>query len=315
SRSLEPPLPGHDLHTPRLSDSANLDEWVEHLILDKKWSLLRALRLSVPPVWDSEADLWGQDAVDLFIYCRRAYGSLCAWDGPAGIVATDGRVVAGLVDRMGLRPVRWCSDNKGWLYIGSESGVFGLDNTTIVASGQLQPGQMIALDTATGERLDSHQILERITLEVQPELGDLHELNRAQILVPESFDFNPHIDDQIGIMLEARQWTVDHLLQAQGWDFERAVFVKDMAKLRKEPLGSMGFDRVLTGSSQHHRTLLKSLQQTSAGVPNPPIAPYRGGGAMSLTTYLGRSPTVAPPTPPAAAGEPEDRSLPCRQME
>ena len=42
-----------------------------------------------------------------------------AWDGPAGIIATDGRVLVGLVDRMGLRPVRWCSDKRGWLYIGS----------------------------------------------------------------------------------------------------------------------------------------------------------------------------------------------------
>src|SRR5262249_27419466 len=122
SRSVGPPLPAHDLHTPRLSDSANLDEWVEHLILDKKWSLLRALRLSAPPVWDSEADLWGQDAVDLFIYCRRAYGSLCAWDGPAGIVATDGRVVPGLVDRIGLPPLRWCSGHKSCLEIASELG-------------------------------------------------------------------------------------------------------------------------------------------------------------------------------------------------
>ena len=27
-----------------------------------------------------------------------------------------------LVDRMGLRPVRWCSDKRGWLYIGSRVG-------------------------------------------------------------------------------------------------------------------------------------------------------------------------------------------------
>ena len=33
--------------------------------------------------------------------------------------------------------------------------MFGLDPTDIVASGQLQPGQMIALDTDTGDRLDS----------------------------------------------------------------------------------------------------------------------------------------------------------------
>jgi len=32
-------------------------------------------------------------------------------------------------------------------------------------------------------------------------------------------------------MLADRNWTLDHLLQASGWDFERAVFVKDMAKL------------------------------------------------------------------------------------
>jgi glutamate synthase (ferredoxin) len=319
SRSLEPPLPGNELHTPKVSDSKNLDEWLEHLILEKNWSLLRALRLSVPPVWESEAEVWGQEAVDVFTYCRRAFGGLCAWDGPAGVIATDGQVLVGLVDRMGLRPVRWFSDQRGWLYIASESGVFGIETATIVASGQLQPGQMIAMDTVTGERLDSHQILARIVPEVKAELGDnIQDLNRSQILVPETFDFSPHIDDQIGNILQERKWTVDHLLQAQGWDFERAVFVKDMTKLKKEPLSSMGFDRVLTIFSQYHQTLFKYLQQTFAEVTNPPIDPYREGGAMSLTTYLGRSP-VNSRQPTEGRYETEESStaagLPCRQME
>ncbi len=307
SRALEPPVPGRELHTPKMSDSASLDEWLEHLILEKNWSLLRALRLTVPPVWESEADVWGQDAVDVFVYNRRTYGSLCSWDGPAGVVATDGRILAGLVDRMGLRPVRWCSDQRGWLYISSESGVFGIDNATIVASGQLQPGQMIALDTLTGERLDSHQVLDRIVTEVQHELNcDIHELNRAQIIVPEAFDFTPQIDDHVSMILQHRSWTIEHLLQAQGWDFERAVFVKEMAKLKKEPLSSMGHDRALPIFSSYHPTLFKYLQQTFAEVTNPPIDPYREGGAMSLTTYLGRSPLTA------TQGE---IHLPVRQME
>ena len=50
---LEPPLPGGELLTAKMSDSASLDEWVEHLILAKNWSLLRALRLTVPPVWET----------------------------------------------------------------------------------------------------------------------------------------------------------------------------------------------------------------------------------------------------------------------
>ncbi len=292
-RGLEPPLPGVELLTPKMSDSQSLDEWVEHLVLEKGWSLLRALRLTVPPVWESEADVWGPDAYDVFVWARRAYGSLGAWDGPAGVIATDGRVLAGLVDRMGLRPVRWCTDQRGWLYIGSESGVFDIDVTSIVASGQLQPGQMIALDTLTDEVLDSHQVLARIVGEVRGELNcDIHELNRTQIIVPEAFDFTPQIDDHVGRVLSSRGWTLEHLLQAQGWDFERALFVKDMVKLKKEPLSSMGHDRVLTIFSQHHQTLFKYLQQTFAEVTNPPIDPYREGGAMSLTTYLGRSPIV-----------------------
>src|SRR5207237_7246553 len=174
---------------------------------------------------------------------------------------------------------------------------------------------MIALDTASGERLDSHQVLARIVTEVKRDLGDdLHGLNRAQILVPESFDFTSQIDDQVGRIFEQRQWSVDHLLQAQGWEFERAVFVKDMAKLKKEPLSSMGFDRVLTVFSQQHQTLFKYLQQTFAEVTNPPIDPYREGGSMSLTTYLGRSPTQVAPSPPVATGG-LSGDLPCRQME
>ncbi len=310
ARGLQPPLPGGDLLTPKMSDSASLDEWVEYLMREQNWSMLRALRLSIPPVWDTEADVWGQEAFDLFTYYRRAFGSLAAWDGPAGIIGTDGRMLVGLVDRMGLRPVRWCSDRRGWLYIGSESGVFGLDATTIVASGQLQPGQMIALDTQTGERLDSYQIMARVVTEAQTELGDVRDLNRRQIIIPEGFDYTRQTDDTVGAMLAERTWSLDHLLQAAGWDFDRAVFVRDMAKLKKEPLSSMGHDRVLTVFSQHHPTLFKYLQQTFAEVTNPPIDPYREGGAMSLTTYLGRGPTQV-----NSAHEGGGDALPIRQME
>jgi glutamate synthase domain-containing protein 2/glutamate synthase domain-containing protein 3 len=216
---------------------------------------------------------------------------------------------------MGLRPVRWCSDKRGWLYIGSESGVFGLETASIVASGQLQPGQMIALDTATGERLDHHQIMAKVVAEVRQSevqsrgFASMHDLNRSEIIIPEGFDFTAQTEDAIGAMLADRQWSLDHLLQAAGWDFERAGFVKDMAKLRKEPLSSMGHDRVLTLFSAHHPTLFKYLQQTFAEVTNPPIDPYREGGAMSLVTYLGK--------PSGFGGESEASAdaLPIKQME
>src|SRR5262249_36587603 len=113
--------------------------------------------------------------------------------------------------------------------------------------------------------------------------------------------------------LQQRSWTLEHLLQAHGWDFERSVFVKEMAKLKKEPLSSMGFDRVLTVFSQQHQTLFKYLQQTFAEVTNPPIDPYREGGAMSPTPYLGRSPIVSESL--RRGDEPGAEAMPCRQME
>ena len=89
SRGLTPPLPGRELLTSKMSDSASLDEWLEYLTLVQDWSMLRALRLSIPPVWDTEEAIWGAEAFQLFTYCRRTYGSLCAWDGPAGIIGTE----------------------------------------------------------------------------------------------------------------------------------------------------------------------------------------------------------------------------------
>lgn len=42
SRGLNPPLPGGDLLSPKMSDSGSLDEWVEYLTLEQGWSLPRA---------------------------------------------------------------------------------------------------------------------------------------------------------------------------------------------------------------------------------------------------------------------------------
>jgi glutamate synthase domain-containing protein 2/glutamate synthase domain-containing protein 3 len=66
----------------------------------------------------------------------------------------------------------------------------------------------------------------------------------------------------------------------------------------------------LTVFSTHHPTLFKYLQQTFAEVTNPPIDPYREGGAMSLATYLGRGPLAKS----AREGE-RDAPLPVKQME
>ena len=44
-----------------------------------------------------------------------------AWDGPAAIAFTDGRVIGATLDRNGLRPGRWYETADGWVVLASES--------------------------------------------------------------------------------------------------------------------------------------------------------------------------------------------------
>ncbi len=46
-----------------------------------------------------------------------------AWDGPAAIAFTDGRVIGATLDRNGLRPGRWYETADGWVVLASETGV------------------------------------------------------------------------------------------------------------------------------------------------------------------------------------------------
>src|SRR5207245_10526845 len=45
-----------------------------------------------------------------------------AWDGPAAIAFTDGRVIGATLDRNGLRPGRWLETRDGWVVLASEAG-------------------------------------------------------------------------------------------------------------------------------------------------------------------------------------------------
>ena len=49
------------------------------------------------------------------------------WDGPAAITFTDGKLIGALLDRNGLRPLRYVITNDGRVIAASEAGVLNLD--------------------------------------------------------------------------------------------------------------------------------------------------------------------------------------------
>ena len=84
------------------SDSAKLDNAVELLVRGGR-DLRHALAMLVPAV----EPLPGDDRQDLRDFYRYHACLTEPWDGPAGLVFTDGRLVGAALDRNGLRPMRW----------------------------------------------------------------------------------------------------------------------------------------------------------------------------------------------------------------
>ncbi len=80
------------------------------------------------------------------------------WDGPAGVVLTDGRYAACTLDRNGLRPARWVITEEPPPHHRVRNRRLGLQSPrTSCSKGKLGPGEMVALDLTSGELLDTRR--------------------------------------------------------------------------------------------------------------------------------------------------------------
>jgi len=139
------------------SDSSSMDNMLE-LLLAGGMDLAQALRLIIPPAWQNA------ETMDPDLRAFYEYTSMhCeAWDGPAGVVMTDGRHAVCMLDRNGLRPARWVTTKNGYITLASEIGVYDYAPEDVVAKGRVGPGQMLVIDTSTGEVLHTKDIDERL---------------------------------------------------------------------------------------------------------------------------------------------------------
>ncbi|HEX7582754.1 MAG TPA: hypothetical protein VF321_06670, partial [Gaiellaceae bacterium] len=125
------------------SDTAAFDNVLELLVLAGR-SLPHALMMMIPEAYE------GRDEVPDYLRGFYAYhGCLMeAWDGPAAISFTDGRVIGATLDRNGLRPGRWYETADGWVVLASETGVLDERPENVIRKGRLQPGKLFLVDLA-----------------------------------------------------------------------------------------------------------------------------------------------------------------------
>ncbi len=269
------------------SDSSSLDNMLEILVTGGV-NIYRAIRMLVPPAWQNV------DTMDPDLRAFYEYNSMHMepWDGPAGLVITDGRRAVCALDRNGLRPSRWVKTKNGYITVASEIGVSNYKPEDVIAKGRVGPGEMLAIDTETGELLKAHDIDEKLKSS-QPYKRWLkqHAYRLESRFIEDEHKIEYFDKDTLNTYQKMYQVTFE----------ERDQILRPLAENGQEAVGSMGDDTPMAVLSGRVRSVYDYFRQQFAQVTNPPIDPLREAIVMSLETLLGREKNVFQETPDHAA--------------
>ncbi len=286
----------------RGSDSAMLDNALDLLVQSGR-DIGHALLMLAPRAWEHDPELPAD--VRAFYHYHACLQE--PWDGPAALAFTDGRVVGSVLDRNGLRPARYLLTDDGLVIMSSEAGSVHVDEARIVRKGRLGPGEMLTVDTASGEILATNDVAGRLAADkpyerwLQENLVKLDDLmtpggvsssttgasvrsatarRRATIAAASNGDSATLANDDSSLIA---------LQAAFGYNREELVVLfRPMWQQGVEAIGSMGDDTPAAALSSLPRPLFHYFYQRFAEVTNPPIDPLREAQVMSLNQRLGR---------------------------
>jgi len=259
------------------SDSSSLDNMLE-LFLAGGMDVFRAMRILIPPAWQAEPEM----SVELRSFYEFNSMHVEPWDGPAGIVMTNGRVATCNLDRNGLRPARYVITNNNWITLASEVGVWDYKEADVVEKGRVGPGEMFVVDTHVGHVWRSREIDDSLKSRqpygdwlteniIRISSNDEQEETAAQVYMKDASQDLPVFQKLFGISNE-----------------EREHVIRVMAENSVEATGSMGDDTPIAVLSRQARPVYDYFRQQFAQVTNPAIDSLRERSAMSLETLFGR---------------------------
>ncbi|MDQ2076507.1 glutamate synthase large subunit [Marinimicrobium sp. ABcell2] len=259
------------------SDSSSLDNMLE-VLTTGGIELHRAVRMLVPPAWQNV------EHMDPELRAFYEYNSMHVepWDGPAGLVITDGRYAVCTLDRNGLRPSRWVITNDDIITVASEVGVYSYKPEDVVAKGRLGPGQMLSVDTETGQLYHTKDIDEQLKGRQPYKAWLKAKALRLESTLDLDVAENGLSDDQLKAYMKLYQVSFE----------ERDQVIRPLAEGGQEAVGSMGDDTPMAVLSRTQRSLYDYFRQQFAQVTNPAIDPLREAIVMSLETCLGRELSV-----------------------
>ena len=263
------------------SDSQSLDNMLE-LLLVGGLDPMHALRILVPPAWQS-VDMIDPDLKAFYEYYAT---HMEPWDGPAGIVVTDGRYACCALDRNGLRPARWVITKNRHITIASEAGVWDYLPEDVVRKGKLGPGEILALDLQTSELMDTKQVDDLLKSRHPYKVWLKKGVRYLQTdLIDPRLAAEPFDRDKLALFQKMFNVSAE----------ERDEIIRVLAEDESEAVGSMGDDTPMPVLSKKVRSLYDYFRQQFAQVTNPPIDSLRESIVMSLQTQIGAEANIFVP--------------------
>jgi glutamate synthase domain-containing protein 2/glutamate synthase domain-containing protein 1/glutamate synthase domain-containing protein 3 len=266
---------------PAGSDTAMFDNVLELLTLAGR-SLPHAVMMMIPEAYAGRDDV-SDDLRGFYAYHQCL---MEAWDGPAAIAFTDGRVIGATLDRNGLRPGRWYETEDGWVVLASETGVLDDPPESIVRKGRLQPGKLFLVDLERGRIVPDAEIKAEIATRrpyarwYADNVQHLSKLPPPRTAAPEPAE-----------PLRRRQLLFGYAHE------DMKVMLAPLARNAEEAVGSMGNDTPLAVLSQRKPLLYSYFKQLFAQVTNPPIDSIREAVVMSVAASVGSEHNLLAETP------------------
>ena len=287
------PLYGDDVRKlapicdPTASDTASFDNALELLVMTGR-DLAHAMLMMIPEAW-GQHETMPQEKKDFYEYHS---GMMEPWDGPAMMLATDGKDVCAVLDRNGLRPFRYTITHGDKLVMASETGVLDIPPEDVKEKGRLQPGRMFLVSFDEGRIIGDEEL--KHTLASRRPYGQWLKDNKVALEdLPEA---RPE-PSAGGANLRQQQRAFGYTIE------ELRMLTTPMAAAGYEAVGSMGNDAALAVLSDQNRSLFDYFKQLFAQVSNPPLDAIREELVTSLEAFVGSEQNLFEETP-----------LHCRQL-
>ncbi|MGD9638878.1 MAG: glutamate synthase large subunit [Alphaproteobacteria bacterium] len=257
---------------PDSSDSAALDSVFELMCYSGR-DIPLVKSILIPEAIENKKD--AKEELKAFVsYCNSI---ITPWDGPAALVATDGKWILAGMDRNGLRPLRYTVMEDGLLIVGSESGMIRVKETDIIEKGKILPGEMLALNLDEGKLYKDAEIKAKLAAK-HPYSDWVKRITKLEDIIREKTLDKPSVKEE----------SLTKLQNCFGITKEDIKTVlTPMICDGKEAVGSMGDDVPLAVLAEGYRSLHHYFRQIFSQVTNPPIDSLREVSVMSLATRIG----------------------------